>query len=122
MPLLDLSQATNLKRVKFLRTRPSIQWITTTLQTIKSKNLQHITIHQSNALPEKFEGAGFREWQSLDRLLVQSWTSHSIRPEVTYVAEEGGMGLRDHVPGLLPELTRRGLADLVEVPPLVIWR
>jgi len=111
--LLDLSKATKLKYLKFLWTRSSVQWIATTLQTVKSKNLQRIIICQAIALPEEIEEAVYREWQDLDRLLVQFWASHLIRPRVTYVVGKGGKDLRDHVPSLLPELTRRGLVDLV---------
>ena len=50
----------------------------------------------------------------LDRLLVQFWVTHSIRPRVVNAA---GKGLRGYGPSLLPELTRRGLVDLVEIPP-----
>jgi len=53
-----------------------------------------------------------QEWQDLDRLLV--WTSHSVYLRVVYVAGEEGEEFRDKVPILLPELTRRGLIDLVE--------
>jgi len=94
-------------------TRSSAQWIITTLQTVESKNLQRINICQAIVLPKEIEEMVCQEWHDLDRLLVQFWTSHSIRPEVTYVAQKGGEDLRDHAPSLLPELTRRGLVDLV---------
>ena len=117
MVFLDLSKATKLKHVKFLRTRliSAIHWITTTLRTVESKSLQSIAIFPSNKKhPETVEEEAYQEWQDLDRLLVQFWTSHSIRPQVMYVAERGRKDLRDDVPNLLPELTRRGLVDLVE--------
>ena len=94
-------------------TRSSIQWIALTLQTVKSKKLQRIHVCQATALPEDIGEVICREWQDLDRTLVQFWISHSIRPRVTYVVGKGGKDLRDHVPNLLPELTRRGLVDLV---------
>ena len=56
-----------------------------------------------------------QEWEDLDRLLVQFWTACSIRPKFMYVAEEGEDDLRDLAPSLLPELTRRGAVDLVEI-------
>ena len=55
-----------------------------------------------------------RQWKDLDLLLVQFWSTHSIRPRVVCVAGRVGEDLRDRLPSLLPELTRRGLIDLVE--------
>jgi hypothetical protein len=52
MPPLDLSKATKLKDVEFRCGRPNIQWITMTLQSIESKNLQQIIIHCSFYLPK----------------------------------------------------------------------
>ena len=118
MVFLDLSKATKLKHVKFLRqrTRSTVQWITTTLQTVESKNLESITIFPfDKSLPETVEEQAYQEWQDLDRLLVQFWASHSIRPQLAYVAgRRGTKDLGGDAPKLLPELTRRGLVDLVE--------
>ena len=119
---LDLTKAIKLKRVVFLRentghaTRHTVEWVTKTLQTVESKHLQSITVSPSNKdLPETIKQEAYQEWQDLDRLLVQFWTSHSIRPRVMYVAgRRGGKDLRADAPKLLPELTRRGLVDLVE--------
>ena len=82
------------------------------LQTVESENLRQITIHPyATTLTGT---AVHQEWQDLDRLLVQFCTSHSIRPRVMYGLDEGGREMRDHASSLLPELTRRGLVDLVE--------
>ena len=58
----------------------------------------------------------YREWLELDHLLVQLWESHSIRPKVTYIAlsymHEGRA--RSCMESLLPEVTTRGIVDLVE--------
>lgn len=59
-----------------------------------------------------------RDWQDLDRLLVQIWASYSIRPWIMYETGKEGRDQKDHAPSLLPELTRRGFVDLVEVPRL----
>ena len=113
---LDLSKATKLKDLALRWRGPSPQRITMALQTIESKKLQHITIHLYNTtLEDPVEEMDHREWQDLDHLLVQLWTSHSIRPQAAYEVVGGGKDLRDHAPSLLPELTRRGLVDLVEV-------
>jgi hypothetical protein len=53
-------------------------------------------------------------WQNLDRLLLQLWILHSIRPKIKYRWEEEGDDLRDLAPWLLPELTSREVVDLIE--------
>ena len=81
------------------------------LQTVKSKNLQQITVqsqevgHGMPNVEEKF----LQEWQDLDRLLVQFWTSHSIRPKLVDSSER----LKNRTLTLFPELTKRGLLDVV---------
>ena len=106
-PFLDLSEATRLKDLSFRWGSLSVARITAALQTIESKSLQHISIHPATALT--IEDAVHQEWQDLDRLLIQFCTLHPIRLEVMC-----GRDLRDHTSNLLPELTRRGLVDLVE--------
>jgi len=114
MRSLNLSKASKLKRLEFPLAKPGVQWITTTLRTIDSKNLQYICINSNNNIPRRISEAVRQEWQDLDHLLVQFWTSHSIRPRLVYVAGKGEKNLRDKLPALLPELTRRGLVDLFE--------
>jgi hypothetical protein len=97
------------------------------LQTVQSKNLQQITIYllavsvnlqQINIHPYGTPGNPVeetvpQEWRDLERVLVQFWTSHSIRSKIMY---EVGKGRKDRgaiVSRLLPELTRRGLFDLL---------
>ena len=114
-PSLDLSRATKLKDVEFNYCR-NIQWITTTIKTIESKNFQQITISYGNTpISFKIKEAVLQEWQDLDHLLVRLWTSRLIRPKIVYRREEGG---EDEASGLvqrlLPELTRRGAIDVVE--------
>ena len=98
-----------------------------TLQTItpKHRDLRQISIRIpffltvtytygdtiSNATPTI--GEPFREqWLDLDRLLVQLWESHSIRLRVVYLTRGD---LRDCIGSLLPEMTKGGLVDLVQV-------
>ena len=109
----DLS---NLKRLKevFWMSGPSVQWITVTLQTVESTNLSQIIIRFSIILWASVEQPFHREWRDLDRLLLQFWISHSIRPRIEYGREEVEHGLRELGPRLLPELTSRGIVDLVE--------
>ena len=86
------------------------------LRTAEPQNLRHVLLE----LPRHL-GTGDaiwepvrREWLELDCLLVQLWTSHSLRSTVMYGPGEGGRDLRDLVARLLPELTRGGIFDLVE--------
>ena len=106
---LNLSKATHLKRVAFRVGTPSVRWIATALQTAKSKNLQQITIYQEAEWLLEIPGAEepLSEWQHLDRILVQFWTSHSIRPQLF----DPGNHLGDFIPNLFPGLTGRGLLD-----------
>jgi hypothetical protein len=55
-----------------------------------------------------------RQWFALDHLLVQVWESRSIRPRATFTDKEGMRGMRDCIGGLLPEITKRGIIDLVD--------
>ena len=111
---LDLSKATKLNHLMFRQVGLSIQWITMTLQTVKSKGIQDITICMVGVPQELIGEAAYREWWDLDQLLVKFGTSHSIRPQVAYTAGVGGEDLNGSIPSLLPELTRRGLVDLVD--------
>ena len=108
---LDLSKATNLKKVVFRAGKPSVLWIVKALQTVKSKSLQNISIHHWEVEPYEIPGVTeefWPEWQDLDRLLVQFWASHSIRPKLF----DRTKCLIDLIPTLFPELTRRGLLDI----------
>ena len=116
-PPLDLSKATKLKYLMFLCRGLKIQPTIMALRTVESKTLQRITIHPHISAIEGPIEETVQEWQDLDRLLIQFWTSRSVRSQFVYGRDEGGNYLRDHAPSLLPELTRRGLVDLVEHTP-----
>jgi hypothetical protein len=109
---LDLSKLTGLKKVELGYCEPWVQWITMTLQTAESINLEEIVIHPVNTLIAS--ESVYREWQDLDRLLLQFWISRSIRPKIRHKWEGEGCDLRDLAPRLLPELTSRGVVDLIE--------
>jgi len=114
----DLSKAQKLKNLVFVAKRTNIHWIITALQTIKSEGLRQIAVHlHTTIFQDPTEEMDHREWQDLDRLLVQFWTSHLIRPQLVYAPNSTGRDTRDRTPSLLPELTRRGLVDLVEHSP-----
>ena len=111
--MLDLSKLTKLKDVVLWG--PTIQWIIMTLRTAESINLEQITIHSSADFGEPIVESAYREWQDLDRLLLQFWTSRSIRPKIRYEQEKGASDLRDVVSRLLPELMSRGVVDLIKI-------
>ena len=87
-----------------------------TLRTVEPRNLESITIYVDENLPGTIEEEARQEWKDLDRLLVQFWNSHLIRPRFVHTAGKEGRDLRVNVPNLLPESTRRGIVDLFEVP------
>ena len=88
------------------------------LQTVGSKNLRQITIHPYIASSnDPIEEETRQDWQDLDLLLVRLWTSHSIRPRFIYGPDWRGKEARNYAPSVLPELTRRGVVDLLRRPP-----
>ena len=100
---LDLSKATKLKDLEFRWHEPNVQWISAAIQTIKFGNLRKITLQLIPTLPDLLEDKVRLEWRDLDHLLVQLWTTRSIRPVVTFGGRTGGL-----VPTLLPGLTSKG--------------
>ena len=103
-PSLDLSTAAKLKDVVF-SSEGSLRWINAALETIKSKELQRVTVKSWHMLVD------YREWGDLDHALAQLWTSRSIRPTILLSREGEMIGL---VPELLPELTKQGAVDVFE--------
>ena len=110
--MVDLSKLTKLKDAAF--GCPDIRRITTTLQTAEFINIEQITIYYPADLGMPILESAYPEWQDLDRLLLRFWTSRSIRPKIMYERGRGGCDLRDVTPRLLPELTSRGVIDLIE--------
>lgn len=84
------------------------------------RELQKISIHlpsySSSLDVDVFkQSATYEQWPDLDRLLVQLWESRSIRPKVIRTAwGVQRLDRRGLTECLLPELTRRGVVDLVE--------
>ena len=115
LPPTDLSKAMKLKHADFHLHTANVQWIVTALQTVKSKKLCQITIHSHIIFVVPVRGTVLQEWRDLNRLLVQLWFSHSIRPKFTFRKREGEgrADPGDFAQGLLPELTSRGMVDLV---------
>ena len=120
-----LSKAIKLKEVVF-RCGLGGEWATTRLETITSRHqdLQHITIHVLRVRKYAQEGDfvidwierayPVTRWSDLDRPLVQFWDSRSIRPKVLLPPTRKEVGMKDWGEHSFPELTRRGVVDLVE--------
>jgi hypothetical protein len=111
---IDLSKATKLKGVVFRLVSWSVEWIAITLRTItpEHRDLRQIILFAFccspiDANPTQTVG----EWMGLDLLLVKLWELHSIRPNVDGKDEQD---LRRRVGRLLPEMTKRGIVDVVE--------
>jgi len=123
VPLFNLSGATKLGDVVFRPTSLGIRWITMALQTItpEHRSLSQISIYVPDYLAgakvdanvkESIGEANFSQWLDLDHFLVQLWESRSVRPNVIRAAV--GRGMRDCIGSLLPEITKRGMIDLVD--------
>jgi hypothetical protein len=113
---LDLSEALKLKDAEFWSTGPSVQWITTTLETTKTKNLRQITVCPLLDFEGPIGETILQEWQGLDRLLVDLWTSRSVRPRVAparYVKWAREDSPEEVLASLLPGLSSRGAVDAV---------
>ena len=104
-----------------------VEWVVTTLRNVTRDhgNIQLISLYLPDvpystviSRTDPSDGmamvgeAMYSLWSELDRLLVQLWESHSIRPEVTCDAPPEGAW--SWVDCLLPELMKRGAISLVE--------
>ena len=126
---IDLSKATQLKDVKF-RWECHPRWAVEALRTVThdNRNLQQLSLEAGeechgprvggNNPGDPFGHIGessYQEWLELDSVLVQLWESHSIRPEVEYnVPRWTDEGAGRRMQKLLPEVTARGIVDLIE--------
>ena len=103
-----------------------VGWATTSLQSITSvhPDLRKISLRIplgrcSDVNERLIEGADLEmRWSDLNRLLVQFWESHPIQVKVVCPSplNSDGWSVLDWVTLLLPELMKRGIIDLVEVP------
>ena len=122
---VDLSKVAKLRDMVFRPQSPAIAWVTAALQTITTehRNLRSISIYapfrftQINPdanVRETIGGEIFDQWLDLDRLLVQFWESRSIRPNVVCTkVERGNKNTRYCIGCVLPEVTKRGVIDLI---------
>ncbi|KAF9643900.1 hypothetical protein BDM02DRAFT_1281204 [Thelephora ganbajun] len=119
MVSVDLSKATKLKEVVFRSKTPHVIWLALAFQSITSKHicLHRISIHVPEIPDLAIHGWTtsemiHRQWTVLDRVLIQLWESHGIRPKVMYsVTEEKKEIQRERIGGLLPETTGRGVIE-----------
>jgi len=87
--------------------------------------LRQISIHEAHYSISIELGADVRRvieeqtaslWSELDQLLVQLWESRSILPKMLYnVYPESEKAMRELVGYRLPEITGRGIVDLVKI-------
>ena len=116
-PSLDLSKATTLKDVEFRLCELEVKSINAAIRTATSTNLQQITIsfpdiYFVDLLPSLLDEGTRTEWQDLDHLLVQLWTTRSIRPVFTNKKMGGENFVGAVTQKLLPELTGRGIVGV----------
>ena len=128
---IDLSTAWKLEDVGFRFTNSSnVHWVSTALRTITTdhQNLREVLLfapcmhycilptfdHTNPDAITRAIGEGvFRQWLEFDHLLARLWESHSIHLKFPCHRRQDGV----HCPcggSLLPEVTSRGMADLVE--------
>ena len=122
---IDLPKATKLRNASFVPAFLNVKWITLALQTItpKHRDLRLICIHlpsdrvftgTSLNARQIIGGGVYSQWLTLDRVLVQLWESRSVRPKITYIPSPEKKEIRELMECLLPEMTKRGIIDLVE--------
>ena len=94
-----------------------VGWITRTLETItvEHQGLQRIVIGLDRIAGLGEANPSATGWLDLDRLLVQFRESRSIHAWLGCTSNPPGW-LADDTARLLPELTKRGIVDLVEKP------
>jgi len=104
-----------------------VEWVIVALQTITPihQDLRQISIHETHysvfvemgaEVGQLIEEQTARLWSELDQLLVQLWMSRSIRPKLLYNGfPEGEKAMRDLARCCLPEITGRGIVDLVSI-------
>jgi hypothetical protein len=130
---IDLSKAKKTKHITF-SVSENPRWIIPTLRTLTPahKNFQQISLDVSLISFHRLEvenmdamdSAGFKDaigeavcrgYLELDLLLAQLWESHSIHPEVTFAVQQWVdlTRARSLVESLLPEVSKRGIVDLI---------
>jgi len=116
---IDLSKATKLKSVVFRLSTLVVKWIVVAFQATihEHRELRQVSIHFPRMDIDFDNIKGFPvygQWLDLDRLLVRFWESRLTSPKVICTALVGEKCImRGFVECCLPELTKRGMIDLV---------
>lgn len=114
MTTIDLSNTPKLKDINFTFRNPDVNWATQALQTADINNLQSVSLTTNFYVISRAGKSGTVDlgWENLDRLLVQFWTSTSLRPKLTCRASLFDLANpRDIFARLLPESMGRGIVD-----------
>jgi len=114
----DLSRLTKLRQVVFRFHRHYPTWITMALKTITPKHRDirvslHIPIYPGHVAYSPEDEVG-RQWVDLDHALIRLWESHGVRTRVVYSSGDEKEEAREYIGELLPEVTRRGIVELVD--------
>jgi len=116
---IDLSKATKLEDIVFRLSTLVVEWIVMAFQATipEHRELRQVTIHfpRMDIDFDNIKGSSvYRQWMDLDRLLVRFWESCLTPPKVICTALVGETCImRGFVECCLPELTKRGMIDLV---------
>ena len=116
MPIpINLSEATKLKHAKFRCEMLSARCVVTALESITPA---HRSFKNISLYIRHFGGLGANSrmgWSDLDRLLVEFWESRSICLLVLCPSRDW-RSVQEWVKYLLPEVMKRGIVDVVEIP------
>jgi len=122
---INLSTLKKLKDVTIRCESFKTGWVIATLKSIGSEHLQQISIRFPYLLDPRGDRLIFEEvgtltagvgWSDLDRLLVRFSESRTIRSSLSWPRAKHGMRkAKDWVEYLMPESSRRGVVDLIDL-------
>ena len=129
---VGLSKATKIEEAVFRCATLDPSWIILALRAITSehRDLQRITIHISRLIRFAAPPANTRElvgeeisrqWKDLDHLLAQLCESRALCLKIMYRTLEEMGAMRGEVAVLLPEITERGIIELVDLYKIGGW-
>ncbi|KAF9789287.1 hypothetical protein BJ322DRAFT_1041768 [Thelephora terrestris] len=122
---VNFPKAIKLKEVVFRLGRIIDVWTVLALETLTSNHraLEKVAIHIHVWTPLVDEAAGSMEgmrgvihhqWMHLDRILVRLWESHAVSTQVIYSTRGTKNGRLEYIGGLLPEVMKRGMVEVVD--------